>query len=234
MNKKYTDNQKLYLISRYYNGEPATDICIKEGIPRRTFYTWIKSYNTKISNFECDISVTEFYKLKQKVMKFEQIIEVLQTVECTANAPLKERLYALENLNDKFPINILYELLMVNRSIFYNHILRNKKQNNSYKECRKKLQEQILEIYEDSNQIYDAKKIKAVIESFFSFLKKEELYRRKYRSIKDFNNSIKHYIGFYNMNVHIQVLNLKLQTLMKSYFLASQLLTKLNNYVQNL
>ena len=38
----------------------------------------------------------------------------------------------------------------------------------------------------------------AVIESFFSSLKREELYRMKYRSEKDFLSSLDDYILFYN------------------------------------
>ncbi len=38
----------------------------------------------------------------------------------------------------------------------------------------------------------------SVMESFFATLKKEELYRRKYNSIKEFKDSIGYYIAFYN------------------------------------
>lgn len=51
------------------------------------------------------------------------------------------------------------------RGTCYNHILRNKKQNNSYQFRRAILREQVLEVYEESNQIYGAKKIKAVLDS---------------------------------------------------------------------
>jgi len=39
----------------------------------------------------------------------------------------------------------------------------------------------------------------AVMESFFATLKKEELYRIKYRSVREFEQSVKEYIVRYNM-----------------------------------
>ena len=38
----------------------------------------------------------------------------------------------------------------------------------------------------------------AVAESFFSIIKKEELYRNQYRSVHDFQESVKNYIEYYN------------------------------------
>ena len=38
----------------------------------------------------------------------------------------------------------------------------------------------------------------SVMESFFASLKKEELYRRDYQSIKEFKDSVMNYITFYN------------------------------------
>ena len=54
--------------------------------------------------------------------------------------------------------------MQVARGTFYNHILRNKRENNSYQMRRMQLSEKILQIYNESNQIYGATKIKAVLE----------------------------------------------------------------------
>lgn len=48
---------------------------------------------------------------------------------------------------------------------FYNHLIRNKKDQNGYQFRRIELSEQIRQIYEESNQIYGAKKIKTVLAS---------------------------------------------------------------------
>lgn len=59
----------------------------------------------------------------------------------------------------------LCDALEVPRGTFYNHILRNKKENKSYQLRRTELSEQIRQIYDESDQIYGAKKISAVLKS---------------------------------------------------------------------
>ncbi len=51
------------------------------------------------------------------------------------------------------------------RGTFYNHVLRNKKDNTWYAKCREELRIRIQEIYDDSNQIFGAAKIAAVMKS---------------------------------------------------------------------
>lgn len=55
------------------------------------------------------------------------------------------------------------EALDVSRGTFYNHILRNKKQNTVYVQRKKELRKKIQKVYDDSNQIFGAGKIMAVL-----------------------------------------------------------------------
>lgn len=157
--------QKQELVSRYYSGESATDICTQAGIARSTFYTWLKPYQTTVTDAGYIVNAAEFVKLKKKVEKLEQKVEVLQTVNCTVASPLKKKLYELEVLHGQYSIHVLCEALKVDRGTFYNHLYRNKKDESSYQFRRTELSEQILQVYEESNQIFGAKKIKAVLSS---------------------------------------------------------------------
>lgn len=60
-------------------------------------------------------------------------------------------------------VHALCEALDVPRGTFYNHIFRNKGDNNNYQIRRTQLSERIKQIYEESNQIFGAKKIRAVL-----------------------------------------------------------------------
>ena len=51
----------------------------------------------------------------------------------------------------------------MSRGTFYNHILRNKKQNTVYVQRKEELREKIQKIYDDSNQIFGAGTIMAVL-----------------------------------------------------------------------
>lgn len=160
---KFTQTEKVAILTRHQNGESITDLCTRYHIPRSTFYTWIKTQQPLITPSGEAINANQLYKMNQHIRKLEQIIEVLQQVNCTASAPLKERLYALEPLHEQYNVHVLCEALKVDRGTFYNHLSRNKKQNNTYQARRSQLSIQIKEVFDESKQIYGAKKIKAVL-----------------------------------------------------------------------
>lgn len=162
---KFTPEQKQALVTRYHNGESATEICTEAGIPRSTFYTWLKPYQTTVTSAGHVVNAAEFVKMKKKLEKLEQKLEVLQKVNCMVLSPLQKKLYELEALQGQYSIHILCEALKVDRGTFYNHLLRNKKEQSSYQFRRIELSEQIRQVYEESNQIYGAKKIKAILGS---------------------------------------------------------------------
>ena len=162
---KYTTNQKQELVLRYQNGESVSDICTQTGIARSTFYSWLKPYQTTITDAGMIVTPKEFSALKKRVEKLEGIIQVLKSVDCTVSAPLQDKLKALETLYGQFSVHTLCDALEVPRGTFYNHILRNKKENKSYQLRRTELSEQIRQIYDESDQIYGAKKISAVLKS---------------------------------------------------------------------
>ncbi|MEG0893622.1 MAG: IS3 family transposase [Oscillospiraceae bacterium] len=162
---RISTEQKQKLVTRYYSGESITDICKEMGVSRSTFYTWLKPYQSTVTEAGHTVTAAEFVKMKKKLEKLEQKLEVLQTVNCTVSAPLQKKLYALEALHGQYSIHILCEALKVDRGTFYNHLLRNKKDQSSYQFRRTELSEQIRQVYDESNQIYGAKKIKAVLAS---------------------------------------------------------------------
>ena len=66
---KYTQETKYALVARYYNGESASDICMKEQIPTSTFYSWLKPYKTSCTDSGLCVSGAEFAKMKKKVKR---------------------------------------------------------------------------------------------------------------------------------------------------------------------
>lgn len=109
------------------------------------------------------MSVKSFCLLENKVARLEGIIEILQNVNCRANDPLDVKLYALEELYGQYSVHMLCEALKVSRGTFYNHILRNKKDNTWYTKRKEEFRLKIQQIYDDSNQIFGAAKIEAVM-----------------------------------------------------------------------
>lgn len=90
--------EKQSLVARYYAGESVAEICADSGVARSTFYTWLKPYTTTTTTAGNTVSQQELHKMKQKIQKLEQKVKILQKVNCTASAPLQEKLQELAKL----------------------------------------------------------------------------------------------------------------------------------------
>lgn len=164
MSTKHDPVKKQTVISRYKSGEPISHIVQDTGIPRSTIYNWLKLSKAAENNRK-EPTPQNFQLLEKKVKRLEGLIEILKTVDCSPKDPLKVKLDALEKLQQQhtYSVHMICEALEVPRGTFYNHILRNKRENTSYVEHRAKLREVIQRIYDESNQIFGYKKIFAIM-----------------------------------------------------------------------
>jgi len=167
MTKSYSKQKRQILINRYLSGDAVSAIIVESKIPRSTFYSWIAKHNEAL----CAISpkpfnLRGFRELERKTAKLENIVKILQSAPCTASAPLKEKLFVLEELYEQYDnVHMICEALDVPRGTFYNHIRRNKKDCTSYAKRREEFRIKIQEVYDDSNQIFGAEKITAVLQN---------------------------------------------------------------------
>ena len=61
--------EKHSLVARYQAGESVSDICADSGVPKSTFYTWIKPYTVTMTDSGHAVSQQAFIKMKQKLQK---------------------------------------------------------------------------------------------------------------------------------------------------------------------
>ena len=154
------------LIDRYLSGESVASILNDTSIPRSTLYSWLKQHHNEQQIGEVkEVSAKNFRMLENKVERFEGIVRILKMASCTATSPLHEKLVALESLYGQYNVHMLCEALDVSRGTFYNHILRNKKEDTTYAARREQLKIKIKEVYDDYNQIFGAGKIAAVMKN---------------------------------------------------------------------
>jgi len=168
MNNKYSETQKNELVSRYLSGDSVSKVIAENDIPRSTFYAWIKKHNDEQNIGKAkNVSIGNYRILENKVERLKAIVKILQTASCTATAPLSEKLIVSEELysHGLYSVRVLCEALGVDRGTFYNHIFRNLKGNKSYVKRREDLRIKIQEIYDDSKQIFGAKKITAMLKN---------------------------------------------------------------------
>ena len=164
--KTYTPEKKQEAIDRFISGESAAAILTDIGIPKSTFYNWVRIYQEEQAELNRKtVDIRNFHLLENKVARLETIIEILKSASCTPKSPLKQRLYAAEQLYGEYNIHVICDAFDIPRGTFYNHVLRNKRDNTWYAKRREELRLQIQEIYDESNQIFGAAKIAAVMKS---------------------------------------------------------------------
>lgn len=162
---KFTKEEKIAFVKRYQDGETVLSICSENQVPRSTFYRWIQDYQQTRTDTGTVVTPQEFLYLKRRISKLEDMIQILKTVSCTVFSPLQEKLKAMEPLYGQFSVHALCDALEVSRGTFYNHIFRNKKGDTLAAKRRAELKTRIQSIYDDSEQIYGAGKITAILQN---------------------------------------------------------------------
>ena len=103
--RNYSESEKFAAVERFLvGGESVATIAADTGISRSTLYAWIKS--AQIEPGMLEFTRKNFRMLEAKVKRLEGIVEILQIANCTANAPLNEKLQALEELHGQYNVYI--------------------------------------------------------------------------------------------------------------------------------
>lgn len=160
MSKRATKEEKEAIVQRFKDGETVTELVKTTRFSRSSIYSWIKE--SKLSLPE-HIKLKDFSRLKMQYRRLQIVIEILQTAPCTATAPLRERLETIEQMSQEYNVNILCFALKVAHGTYYNHILRNKRENSVYAKRKAALKPIIEEIYHKSRETYGPSKITAIL-----------------------------------------------------------------------
>ena len=172
MPKKSTDIRiRRMMVERYMDGEAVEGIAKDAGVTTGTIYRWIRDVRAEQAASEKGerIPLTQkmYNQLKEHVEKLEGIITILKIAGCKVDAPLDVKLSVLERLyhEEEYSVRMLCEALEVSRGTFYNHLRRNKRENTVYSKRKEELRHMILEVFHDSNQVFGAPKIHAILKN---------------------------------------------------------------------
>lgn len=163
--RQHTQEERQAIINRYLNRESVASIVSDSGIPRSTIYAWIKQFKEENAKTKKGISLRYVHELERKVTRLEGIIEIVHKAHCFESDPLDVKLSALEALYGQYNVHMLCDALKVPRGTFYNHVLRNKKDNTWYAKRKEEFRVRIQEIYDDNHQIFGAGKICAIMKA---------------------------------------------------------------------
>lgn len=159
---RLSTEEKQALAARYHVGESVAEICADKGVAGSTFYTQLKPHTTTATAAGHTISQQEFNKMKQQIQKLEQTIEILHKANCTASAPLQERLQELAKLYGQYNVHALCEALCVSRGTFCDHIFR-RKEITAYDKRRAEMKEYVKAAFDKNQRRFGANKIAAVL-----------------------------------------------------------------------
>lgn len=162
MRKNYSQEQKSGIVNSYLSGKTISELNSEFGVSRSTIYKWIDE-SSKCQKPDRKVNMRDYFDLKQQCEQQKVMIEILQNAPCTIAAPLAERYEYILNLSEKYSVNLLCKTMKVAKGSYYNHILRNKKENTKFEEKKRELKPIIEKIFDDSKQIYGASKIHAIL-----------------------------------------------------------------------
>ena len=163
--KHYTEEEKNAVISQYSScGGEVKSMLAELGIPKSTFNQWLREYDLRYGcNSKYDFSPRNFRNILRRNDHLEDLLAVLNESYCSPNAPLEDRLSEAENLYKSYNVHLVCEALNIPRGTFYNHIKRNQRDNAWYCLRREDLKKEILQLFDDSHQVYGARKMTAAL-----------------------------------------------------------------------
>ena len=159
---KHTQETQQQVFALWQSKKPVLEIAKETNIARSTIYRWINDIKSQPPQ-QATVTPLIVSRLENKIKRLEGIIQIIKESGCSPIAPLKEKLAALESLYGKYSVHMLCEALDVPRGTFYNHILRNKRNNAWFMKRRENLRIAIKQVYDDNNQIFGAAKIAAIL-----------------------------------------------------------------------
>lgn len=165
MKSKFTLEEKQAILERYLSkSESPTSIIKSVGISKSTLYKWLSDYRSAQSeSTRKSLTLRNFNLLESKVKRLESIIEIIKKANVLPNAPLQQKLYVAEKLSSEYSVHMICDALDIARGTYYNHVLRNKRDNTWYAKRREELRIQIREVFDENHQIFGAEKITAVL-----------------------------------------------------------------------
>lgn len=97
MGKKYTEEYKKSVVHLYMSGKPIQEIVSEYGIPRGTFFNWLRRYREiKLSEDEV-MSADDIRALQKKVAKLEEENLILKKAMAIFTKDLKTELPPLDD-----------------------------------------------------------------------------------------------------------------------------------------
>lgn len=121
MPKIISEQRKKACVKEFLAGSSAGDVCAKHHVSKSSLYRWVKLFDSHPGRVTGKmISGHRLQCLEEKVKKLQQENDILKAASCSREAPLDEKLKAVEKLRGQYSLHAICDALGVSRGTFYN------------------------------------------------------------------------------------------------------------------
>ena len=156
----YNQDFKLKIVKKYLKGISSRQLCTEYKIPKSTVLYWISKYRNICNIKEKIVTIADYNELNRQNERNELCLKIYKSTGLSPQSPQKDKLEAIRHLSKDYPVKYLCEVLAVNRTKYYRYI-KNTATKTSLR--RKELYKQIIEIFNENNARYGAKRIYATL-----------------------------------------------------------------------
>lgn len=154
--KSITEEMRSFLIGEYRQGIKVQVLCTKYDIAKSTIYKWLK--DEQIVDKDRGIKYKDYARLKRERDTAIRNLKIYEDLHCFRDACTKDKQEAIKRFVGIYPIKAMCKLLDMPKGTFYNYHFR-RKEVTQYKIRDDFLKQKILEIFNNSDKRFGAKKI---------------------------------------------------------------------------
>lgn len=161
---KHSSETKAEAITMRREGTPISTISKELHIAESTLYHWFKTYESPQS-IDNELVTKEVEKLEAECKHLQGMLEIIRRSGYIKEISLQRRLAFALDLHTKsscFTARQLYEALEITKGTFYYH-LKHSSDISAKEQDKYALMLRIHEIFEDSNQVFGAEKVKTML-----------------------------------------------------------------------
>lgn len=161
---KHSPETKAEAITMRREGTPISTISKELHVAESTLYHWCKTYKSPQS-IDNELVTKELEKLAAECKHLQGMIDIIRRSGYIKEISLQQRLAFALDLHTKssfFTARQLYEALEITKGTFYYH-LKHSSDISAKEQDKYALMLRIHEIFEDSNQVFGAEKVKTML-----------------------------------------------------------------------
>ena len=161
---KHTPETKAKAIAMRREGKTISTISKELRVAESTLYHWLKTY-TSPQSIDNELVIKEVEKLTAECQHLQGMIDIIRQSGYIKEISLQRRLTFALDLHTKsnnFTARQLYEALEITKGTFY-YRLKHSSDISAKEQNKYALMLRIHEIFEDSNQVFGAEKVKTML-----------------------------------------------------------------------